>query len=182
MGRRTARFPGRELSHQLAGMGDRAGYLRSAAEMLTELSGGDVVGWNAVDRVALDRATAPPLPVLDAAVVGRMRLTTREAGVEHHVGAGLAADAVADLLRISTRTVCEHLEDVYRELDRHDPAGGRAARSRPGPATAPRAAGLIRPPLPSVDGGQHGSRARGRRARGPWAYVQLRTDRRGAPP
>ena len=44
--------------------------------------------------------------MLDAAVVGRMRLTTREAGVQHHVGAGLAADAVADLLRISTRTVC----------------------------------------------------------------------------
>ena len=46
---RTARFPGPELSHQLAGMGDRAGYLRSAAEVLLELLGGDVVGWNAVD-------------------------------------------------------------------------------------------------------------------------------------
>ncbi len=119
-----------------------------------------------MDLVALDRATAPPLPVLDAAVVGRMRLTTREAGVQHHVGAGLAADAVADLLRISTRTVCERLEDVDRELDRHDPAGGRAARSGPGPATALRAAGLIRPPPSSVDGGRHGSEGTGSKGSG----------------
>lgn len=235
---RTARFPGPELSHQLAGMGDRAGCLRSAAEMLVELLGGDVVGWNAVDLstgraevqpfpltgwdaaelsrglrevadehplvrtyldgradgdasprrlsdaatrsellrnrayvdflrplgvqhqvvvltahvsqgggrawsvnrsgrdftdrelaaaravqpvlVALDRATALPLPTLDAAVVGRMRLTAREAEVLRHVGAGLTAGAVAHLLRISTRTVCKHLENVYRKLDCHD--------------------------------------------------------------
>ena len=49
-----------------------------------------------------------------------MRLTAREAEVLHHVGAGLTADAVAHLLRISTRTVCKHLENVYRKLGCHD--------------------------------------------------------------
>ncbi len=55
--------------------------------------------------------------MLDAAVVGRMRLTAREAEVLRHVGAGLTADAVAHLLRISTRTVCKHLENVYRKVN-----------------------------------------------------------------
>jgi DNA-binding CsgD family transcriptional regulator len=235
---RTARSPGLELSSQLSGMVDRAEYLRSAAETLVALLGGDVVGWNAVDlqagRVevqpfpltgwdaaelsrgllevadehplvrtyldgrsngaaaprrlsdvatrsellrnrayvdflrpvgvryqvvvltahpspgsgrawsvnragrdftdrelataravqpvltALDRAAGLPLPALDPAAVGRLRLTAREAEVLRHVGAGLTADAVAHLLRISTRTVCKHLENVYRKLDCHD--------------------------------------------------------------
>jgi DNA-binding CsgD family transcriptional regulator len=70
--------------------------------------------------VALDRAAGLPLPALDAAAVGRMRLTAREAEVLRHVGTGLTADAIAHLLRISTRTVCKHLENVYRKLDCHD--------------------------------------------------------------
>lgn len=68
----------------------------------------------------LDRAAGHPPPQPDGAAVGRMRLTAREAEVLHHVGAGLTADAVARLLRISTRTVCKHLENVYRKLDCHD--------------------------------------------------------------
>jgi DNA-binding CsgD family transcriptional regulator len=236
---RTARSPGLELSHQLSATVDRAEYLRSAAEMLMELLGGDFTGWNAVDlprsRVevqpfpltgwdaeevsrgllevadehplvradllgrsdgdvsprrlsdvatrsellrnrayvdflrpvgarhqivvltprpssgsgrawavnrsgradftgrevaaaravqpvlaALDRVAGLPPPQPDGDAVGRMRLTAREAEVLHHVGAGLTADAVARLLRISTRTVCKHLENVYRKLDCHD--------------------------------------------------------------
>jgi len=40
--------------------------------------------------------------------------------VLRHVGAGLTADAIGHLLRISGRTVRKHLENAYRKLGCHD--------------------------------------------------------------
>jgi DNA-binding CsgD family transcriptional regulator len=64
-----------------------------------------------LDRTLGDPAPAPPTDAADA-----LRLTPRELEVLGHVAAGLTADAVARLLRISGRTVRKHLENAYRKL------------------------------------------------------------------
>jgi DNA-binding CsgD family transcriptional regulator len=50
----------------------------------------------------------------------RMHLTARELEILRYVGAGMTADAIGHLLRISGRTVRKHLENTYRKLDCHD--------------------------------------------------------------
>jgi DNA-binding CsgD family transcriptional regulator len=88
-------------------------------------------GRDYTDRdVATARAVQPVLATL-AGVIGpadpdrdgaaeQAHLTERESEVLRYVGAGLTADAVGRLLRISTRTVCKHLENAYRKLGCHD--------------------------------------------------------------
>lgn len=66
--------------------------------------------------VLLDR-TLGALPATPApGAVEAVRLTPREEEVLGHVGAGLTAEAVARLLRISALTVRKHLENAYRKL------------------------------------------------------------------
>lgn len=67
----------------------------------------------------LDRTLDRPAPPVGAAA-DRLGLTAREVEILAHVGAGLTAEAVARLLRISLRTVRKHLENAYRKLDCHD--------------------------------------------------------------
>jgi len=55
-----------------------------------------------------------------ADMAARLHLTGRELEILRYVGAGLTADAIGHLLRISGRTVRKHLENAYRKLDCHD--------------------------------------------------------------
>jgi DNA-binding CsgD family transcriptional regulator len=64
--------------------------------------------------VLLDRTLGTPPPPTAAAE--GVRLTPREVQVLGHVAAGLTAEAVARLLRISALTVRKHLENAYRKL------------------------------------------------------------------
>jgi DNA-binding CsgD family transcriptional regulator len=107
-----------------------------------EVSLGSARGW-AINRSGQDftdhdleigRALQPLLWVLDhtrdlppvhnsdesADIAARLRLTGRELEILQYVGAGLTADAIGHLLRISGRTVRKHLENVYRKLGCHD--------------------------------------------------------------
>jgi DNA-binding CsgD family transcriptional regulator len=93
----------------------------------------------ALDRAFPDREPAPA----DPGAVERLGLTGREVEVLRHVAAGLTADAVARVLRISPRTVRKHLENSYRKLDCHDRlvAVDRA-----------RALGIVPPAAPGLSG------------------------------
>ena len=67
----------------------------------------------------LDRTDGLPAPP-DPSAAERLGLTEREVQVLGRVAAGLTAEAVARLLRISPRTVRKHLENAYRKLGCHD--------------------------------------------------------------
>jgi DNA-binding CsgD family transcriptional regulator len=72
---------------------------------------------------ALDRTYDLPSAAghgASADTAAQLRLTGRELEVLSYVGAGLTADAIGHLLRISGRTVRKHLENTYRKLDCHD--------------------------------------------------------------
>jgi len=78
--------------------------------------------------VALDRlyrfqaaatAASPTLPALGKHDV-MPRLTSRELDILALVAAGLKADAIGRLRRISPRTVRKHLENLYAKLGEHD--------------------------------------------------------------
>ena len=68
----------------------------------------------------LDRTIAGLPAPPDPAAGERLGMTAREVEVLGHVAAGLTADAVGRLLRISPRTVRKHLENAYRKLGCHD--------------------------------------------------------------
>jgi DNA-binding NarL/FixJ family response regulator len=72
---------------------------------------------------ALDHTHDLPAPrrhAESAETAAQLHLTTRELEILQYVGAGLTADAIGHLLRISGRTVRKHLENTYRKLGCHD--------------------------------------------------------------
>jgi DNA-binding CsgD family transcriptional regulator len=86
------------------------------------------------DEISLAERLQPLLWVLDhtrdlppvrssddgADIAARLNLTGRELEILSYVGAGLTADAIGHLLRISGRTVRKHLENAYRKFGCHD--------------------------------------------------------------
>jgi DNA-binding CsgD family transcriptional regulator len=76
------------------------------------------------------RALQPMLALLDRSFVGvppdraaateRAGLTARESQVLQLVAEGLTSHAIGRRLRITSRTVDKHRENIHRKLDRHD--------------------------------------------------------------
>jgi DNA-binding CsgD family transcriptional regulator len=90
--------------------------------------------------VLLDRTLGAPPPAPRPGAAEAVRLTPREVEVLGHVAAGLTAEAVARLLRISALTVRKHLENAYRKLGCSDRLlavqRARALGILPGPSPA----------------------------------------------
>jgi len=100
--------------------------LRSTRGWAISRSGSDF----SEQAVALARALQPMLALLDRSFVGepldraaaieRAGLTAREGQVLQLVADGLTSHAIGRRLRITSRTVDKHRENIHRKLGRHD--------------------------------------------------------------
>ena len=75
---------------------------------------------HAVQPVLVALQAAARVGPADAAAAAEHRLTPRELDILRLVAAGMTADAIGHIRRISPRTVRKHLEHTYAKLGHHD--------------------------------------------------------------